>query len=111
MKNHFETAYMVSGPINQRLCIRTGGINRLGRLPTVSGQVCVDRIVGGRETNRVLDSGIEDGDFVVCRLCGGFTRHGEAAPRLVAFVNDLCRVFFVLGLSGEGECVLGLAIG
>ena len=29
----------------------------------------------------------------------------------MAFMNDRCSVFLVLGLAGEGELVLGLAVG
>ena len=35
----------------------------------------------------------------------------KATPRLVALVHDLSRVLLVLGLTAEGERILGLAIG
>lgn len=35
----------------------------------------------------------------------------EAAPCLVTLMNDLGRIFFVLGLAGESEGVLALAVG
>lgn len=34
----------------------------------------------------------------------------ETLPRLVALVDDLHGVLLILGLSGEGERVLGLAV-
>jgi hypothetical protein len=49
-------------------------------------------------------------DLVRGRL-GGFFASDETAPVFVAFVDDTSGVALVLGLAGEGELVLGLAIG
>jgi len=48
-------------------------------------------------------------------LRGDFTRRGvtvdETAPSFVSLVDDLHGILLVLGLAGEGELVLGFAIG
>ena len=48
---------------------------------------------------------------VVRRRLGGALARDEAAPRLVALVDDLGRVLLVLRLTRERKLVLGLAIG
>lgn len=51
------------------------------------------------------------GDRQVIRGClGGYLARDEAAPGLVAFVDNLGRVLLVLGFTREGECVFGLSI-
>ena len=47
---------------------------------------------------------------VVRRCLGGSFATDEATPRFMALVNDFCGIFLVLGLAGESELVLGLAI-
>lgn len=42
---------------------------------------------------------------------GGRLASDQAAPRLVALVDDLHSVLLVFGLAREGEGVLGLSIG
>jgi hypothetical protein len=49
-------------------------------------------------------------DLVVRCLGNGLTAD-EATPRFMAFMNDRCSVFLVLGLAGESELVLGLSVG
>ena len=49
-------------------------------------------------------------DLVVRSLSGAFTGD-EATPRFMTFMNDRCSIFLVLGLAGESELVLGLAVG
>ena len=49
-------------------------------------------------------------DLVVRRLGGAFTGD-EATPSFMAFMNDRCSVFLILGLAGKSELVLGFAVG
>jgi len=58
----------------------------------------------------VLYKYVANRDLVVRCLSGAFTGD-EATPRFMAFMNDCCSVFLVLGLAGESELVLGLAVG
>jgi hypothetical protein len=48
---------------------------------------------------------------LVVRCLGGAFTGDEATPRFMAFMNDRRSVFLVLGLAGESELVLGLAVG
>ena len=111
---------------------RTGGVDRRGGLARVRRDAGVGRIVLARVAGRV---GVGDvatgrgtakvstrtydwsayakdvhGDIVRGGL-GGALAQDEAAPGLVALVDDLGRVLLVLGLAREGEVVLGLAVG
>lgn len=47
---------------------------------------------------------------LVGRCLSGRFAADEATPRFMALVNDFCGIFLVLGLAGESELVLGLAI-
>ena len=52
------------------------------------------------------------GDRQVIRGClSGYFARDEAAPGLMAFVDNLCRVLLVLGFTREGKGVFGLSIG
>jgi len=58
----------------------------------------------------VVYSYVANRELVVRCLGGAFTGD-EATPRFMAFMNDRRSVFLVLGLAGESELVLGLAVG
>ena len=88
----------------------TTGIDRLRRIPGSLGDVGVKRVVDRDLARRALNADVGDGQVV--RGCLG--RHftcDEAAPSLMAFVDDLRRVFLILGFAREGKCVFGLSIG
>jgi len=59
---------------------------------------------------RTGDCEVTDGNVVRSSLGWGIANN-EAAPCFVTLVDDLSRVFFVLGFAGESKCVLALAIG
>ena len=65
----------------------------------------VDRDLAGG----ALDGDVGDRQVIRGRLSGYLARN-EAAPGLMAFVDNLRRVLLVLGLAREGECVFGLSI-
>ena len=66
-------------------------------------------MVGWDHAGRALDGDIGDRQIIRGRL-GGYLTRDEAAPRFVAFVDNLRRVLLVLGFAREGECVFGLSI-
>jgi len=80
------------------------------RLPGVSGDVGVGGIRTTDVAGRVRDRDIVDRQVVLLSFAGDLTGH-EPPPGFVALVDDLSSVLLVLGLAGEGELVLGLAIG
>ncbi|KAI3488210.1 hypothetical protein L1887_47749 [Cichorium endivia] len=63
-------------------------------------------VVGADKALGALDGGVGEAD-----LAGVGLARDEALPGLVALVHDLGGVLAVLGLAGEGELVLGLAVG
>jgi hypothetical protein len=48
---------------------------------------------------------------IIVRCLGRALASDEAAPRLVALVDDFSGIFLVLRLAGERKLVFGLAIG
>jgi len=74
--------------------------------------------VGGRRdgyVGRVIPVGIPRGAGVGYIADGNFARGGvtvdEAAPGLMGLVDDLHGVLLIFSLTGEGELILGLAVG
>ena len=64
---------------------------------------------GRRESEKKNKRNVH-GDFIAGSLCWRLASD-ESLPSLVALVDDFGGILLVLGLTGEGELVLGLAIG
>ena len=108
----------------------TGRVDRSGRLPGVGGDVAGVLSVSGRALNGGVGTEFSrnrsnqpaplsficgktmysHGQVVRGGLGGRFTRD-ELLPEFVGLVDDLNGVLLGLGLTREGEDVLGLAIG
>lgn len=109
MKNHLETIWGEHDGCRNGQG-RTSGINRPGRGGVGSWEGGIDGIIRVDERNRVLHGSVRDRDLITLSL-GWRLARDQTTPRLVAFMDNLGRILFVLGLSREGEGVLRLAIG
>jgi hypothetical protein len=108
--------------------VLTGRIDKCRRLPRVSRNVDIGGVVAGNKTRRAGVGEVTAIEFLVFgnqeeirrgdahrdlvrRSLSWAVAGNETPPCLVALVDDLCRVFFVLGLTRESKGVLALAIG